>query len=53
MVFDKPQYKPGETATALLTFPEDVEQAPHTLERDKVEKTALMTMQAAGYQPDR
>ena len=43
MVFDKPQYKPGETATALLTFPEDVEQALFTLERDKVEKTALMT----------
>lgn len=43
MVFDKPQYRPGETARALVTFPQDVEQALFTLERDKVEKTTLMT----------
>lgn len=48
MVFDKPQYKPGEVASALLTFSQDVEQALFTLERDKVEKTALMT-QGSGW----
>ena len=43
MVFDKNHYRPGETATALITFPQAVEQALFTLERDRVEKTALMT----------
>lgn len=42
MVFDKAQYKPGDTASALITFPQPVDQALFTLERDKVEKTALM-----------
>lgn len=42
MVFDKTTYKPGETASALVTFPEAVDQALFTLERDKVEKTSLM-----------
>ncbi len=42
MVFDKSNYKPGETASALITFPQNVDQALFTLERDKVEKTALM-----------
>ncbi|MGZ3159435.1 MAG: MG2 domain-containing protein, partial [Burkholderiaceae bacterium] len=42
MVFDKSNYKPGDTASALITFPQKVEQALFTLERDKVEKTALM-----------
>lgn len=42
MVFDKEQYKPGEKASALVTFPQPVDQALFTLERDKVEKTALM-----------
>ncbi|MBS4096276.1 MAG: alpha-2-macroglobulin family protein [Sulfuricella sp.] len=42
MVFDKSSYKPGETASALITFPQQVEQALFTLERDKVEKTSLM-----------
>ncbi|MBC3919075.1 alpha-2-macroglobulin family protein [Undibacterium sp. CY18W] len=42
MVFDKTSYKPGETASALITFPQQIDQALFTLERDKVEKTALM-----------
>ncbi|MFZ6656985.1 alpha-2-macroglobulin family protein [Undibacterium sp. TJN19] len=42
MVFDKSSYKPGETASALVTFPQQVDQALFTLERDKVEKTSLM-----------
>ncbi|MDD2775036.1 MAG: MG2 domain-containing protein [Gallionella sp.] len=43
MVFDKRSYRAGETAHALVTFPQKVEQALFTLERDKVEKTALLT----------
>lgn len=43
MVFDKTQYKPGDTAQALITFPQKVDQALFTLERDRVEKTALMS----------
>jgi uncharacterized protein YfaS (alpha-2-macroglobulin family) len=42
MVFDKNSYKPGETASALITFPQPVDQALFTLERDSVEKTTLM-----------
>ncbi|BBB59972.1 putative UPF0192 protein YfaS [Undibacterium sp. KW1] len=48
MVFDKTSYKPGETASALITFPQQVDQALFTLERDKVEKTALMS-NASGW----
>lgn len=43
IVFNKELYAPGETAEALVTFPEPVEQALFTLERDQVENTALMT----------
>lgn len=46
MLFDKRNYKPGETASALVTFPQSVDQALFTLERDKVEKTALMASAA-------
>jgi len=42
MVFDKTSYRPGETASALITFPEKVDQALLTLERDSVEKAALL-----------
>ena len=42
IVFDKSQYKPGETAQALLTFPVEVANALLTLERDKVEKSGLL-----------
>ncbi|HVK54786.1 MAG TPA: alpha-2-macroglobulin [Burkholderiales bacterium] len=48
MVFDKPLYKPGETASALITFPQPVDQALFTLERDSVENTALMAS-ASGW----
>ncbi len=49
IVFDKAQYNPGETARALVTFPQPVEEALATLERDKVEKTALMATAANGW----
>jgi len=42
MVFDQVSYQAGNTAIALITFPQPVEQALFTLERDRVEKTALM-----------
>ncbi len=42
IVFDKPRYRPGETAHALVTFPQAVDEALLTLERDRVEKTALL-----------
>ncbi len=42
MVFDKSAYKPGEIAGALITFPQPVDQALLTLERDQVEKSALL-----------
>ena len=48
MVFDKPHYKPGETASALITFPQPVDQALFTLERDSVEKAVLMA-NASGW----
>ena len=41
IVFDRRQYQPGDTAQALITFPVDVANALVTLERDKVEQTAL------------
>ena len=43
IVLDKSSYKPGETASALITFPQPVEHALVTLERDRVEKTALLS----------
>lgn len=48
MVFDKSSYQPGETASALITFPQAVDQAQLSLERDQVEKTALMAS-ASGW----
>jgi uncharacterized protein YfaS (alpha-2-macroglobulin family) len=42
MVFDKPAYKAGEVAGALITFPQPVDQALLTLERDRVEKSTLL-----------
>jgi uncharacterized protein YfaS (alpha-2-macroglobulin family) len=41
IVFDRQQYKPGDTAQALVTFPVEVANALFTLERDRVEQTAL------------
>ncbi len=37
IVFDKPRYKAGDTARALITFPVPVKDALLTLERDQVE----------------
>lgn len=42
IVMDRSQYRPGDTANALITFPQPVEHALLTLERDRVEKTALL-----------
>ncbi len=42
IVMDKGQYQVGEVAQALITFPEPVDHALLTLERDKVEKIALL-----------
>lgn len=43
MVFDQNSYRPNEIAKALITFSEPVDQVLFTLERDRVEQTALMT----------
>ena len=43
IVFDKEKYKPGETARALITFPEPVQEALLTLERDRVDSHALLS----------
>ncbi|MFV3416379.1 alpha-2-macroglobulin family protein [Pseudomonas nitroreducens] len=43
IVLDKPEYKAGEEALALITFPEPVDDALLSLERDKVEATALLS----------
>src|SRR5690606_17814156 len=43
VVFDRDQYRPGDEALALITFPEPVAEALLTLERDRVEATALLS----------
>jgi len=43
IVLDKTEYKAGEEALALITFPEPVGDALLTLERDSVEATALLS----------
>ena len=43
IVLDKPEYQTGDEALALITFPEPVSDALLSLERDKVEATALMS----------
>ncbi|GLK89131.1 alpha-2-macroglobulin family protein [Pseudomonas turukhanskensis] len=43
IVLDKPDYKAGDEALALITFPEPVGDALLTLERDSVEATALLS----------
>ncbi len=42
IVFDHASYKAGESAEALITFPEPVDSALLTLERDRVEQSALL-----------
>lgn len=43
IVLDKPEYKAGDEALALITFPEPIIDALLSLERDKVEATALLS----------
>ncbi|MGE8165245.1 alpha-2-macroglobulin family protein [Paraburkholderia sp. NPDC080076] len=43
IVFDRDKYKIGDTAEALITFPMPVDDALLTLERDNVERRALLT----------
>ncbi|MGH8783219.1 alpha-2-macroglobulin family protein [Paraburkholderia sp.] len=43
IVFDRDRYKIGDTAEALITFPQPVADALLTLERDKVERRALLS----------
>lgn len=42
IVLDRPRYAVGDTAEALITFPQPVANALLTLERDKVEQHALL-----------
>lgn len=42
IVLDRPRYAVGDTAEALITFPQPVDNALLTLERDKVEHHALL-----------
>ncbi|WP_218967444.1 MG2 domain-containing protein [Variovorax sp. 54] len=42
MVLDRTSYRAGDTAQVLVSFPEPVDNALLTLERDRVEATALM-----------
>lgn len=46
IVFDKERYQAGETAHALITFPQPVGDALLTLERDQVEAHALLNGKA-------
>ncbi|AXW37190.1 hypothetical protein CJO96_02235 [Ralstonia solanacearum] len=43
IVFDRDRYQIGDTAEALITFPQPVDDALLTLERDKVERHALLS----------
>ncbi len=43
IVLDKREYQAGDTAQALITFPEPVTEALLTLERDQVEASALLS----------
>lgn len=42
IVWDKPSYQVGETASALVSFSEPIEHALLTLERDNIDKTSLL-----------
>lgn len=53
IVFDKPQYQAGDTASALVTFPDTVDQALLTLERDTVESAALLAKPTAAFTSER
>lgn len=53
IVLDRARYRPGDTAEALITFSDKVDQALFTLERDKVEHHGLMAGGADWYQAKR
>ncbi|MEK8030019.1 MG2 domain-containing protein [Ideonella sp. DXS29W] len=53
IVFDKARYNPGETAEALVTFPEPVDQALLTIERERVDAAALLTRGGEGFTTER
>ncbi|WP_432380590.1 alpha-2-macroglobulin family protein [Duganella sp. P38] len=53
IVLDRARYRPGDTAEALITFSEKIDQALFTLERDKVEQYGLMAGGAGWYQAQR
>lgn len=53
IVLDKAEYQAGDEALALITFPEPVSDALLTLERDKVEATALLSKGASWLKLER
>ncbi|MEX8507261.1 MAG: alpha-2-macroglobulin family protein [Leptothrix ochracea] len=53
IVFDRPSYRAGDTAEALVSFPEPVEHALLSLERDKVEAAALLAQGGEGLRAER
>ncbi len=53
MVTDKPGYQPGDTAEVLISFPEPVDEALLTLERDGVDATALLSRGAGWLRTER
>lgn len=53
IVFDKAAYSAGDTAQALVTFPEPVDQALLTLERDRVEAATLLARPGEGFTAQR
>ncbi|HAT29920.1 MAG TPA: alpha-2-macroglobulin family protein, partial [Janthinobacterium sp.] len=53
IVFDHERYHAGDTAEALITFSDPVEQALLTLERDKVEQVGLLGAGADWIKPQR
>jgi alpha-2-macroglobulin len=46
MVSNQARYAPGDTAQVLITFPDAVAHALFTLERDAIERTALLNTKA-------
>ena len=53
IVLDRDRYNPGDTAEALITFADPVDQALLTLERDKVEQVGLLGSGADWIKPVR
>ena len=53
MVLDRTSYRAGDTAEMLVSFPEPVDNALLTLERDRVEATALLGRSADWIRSER